>query len=265
MSALLQTSGPETASQHGQDISVLSAAVDGIPWPEGRHNVRDGLSVMHGSLASMLPNLWSGSSTPQVGSSAVQPSITIPLPRFATGLGARGPEVTVPLANTVFDNGRPFTMFASRWQRQQSGSPFKLTQRTEKDRQLVVPTFEGASSNVFAPLLPITQPRRIAAGLGNIIRQVELDGKSAPASKELEAVIPDLLNSRAKQVPGWTPGPIGVWALVVPEGLAVGGKVLPQLREHQDGLFEWEDAIESSHDISRLLASGCRLQRICKF
>ena len=266
MSALLQASTPEAASgQQSPEISVLSAAVDGIPWPGALHGAQDGLSVLHGSLTSMLPGLWGGHSAPSVDGSIVQPSITIPFPRFETGFKGKGPEVTIPLANTVFDNGRPFTMFASRWQRQ-PGSPFKLTQGTEKKRQLVIPAFKGAFSGVSAPLLPISRPRKIVSGLGNIIRQVEVDGKPTPASKELEAVIPELLNTRAERLPEWTPGPMGVWALLVPESVARRGE-LPQLPEGPNGgnaLSEWGAALGSSEAIAKLLASGCRLQRIRK-
>lgn len=218
----------------------------------------------------MLPGLWSNASGSPAGGSVVQPSITIPFPRFETAL--TGPEVTVPLSNTVFDNGRPFTMFASRWQRQ-PGSQLKLTQSAEKERQLVVPTFSGdASTGISAPLLPITLPRKIVAGLGNIVRQVDIDGKPASASKELEAVIPELLHARSSHSSSesTTPGPMGVWAVVVPESVAKRGG-LPQLREKSDGggggalLSEWEAAMGASQTIARLLASGCRLQRIRKF
>lgn len=275
LSALLHVPG-----QPPPEINVLSAVVDGIPWPDAPHSLRDGISVLHGGLASMLPDLWGSA---QVDGPSVQPSITVPFPPLRKGSGPL--EATIPLANTVFNNGRPFTMFASRWQ-SQPGSPLKLTQKVEKRRQLIVPNLTGANTNttsnsnsrsdISAPLLPITRPRRIVAGLGNIIRQVEIDGKPSPASGELEAVIPALLDARSESAPTTTStvGPVGVWALVVPEGVATaaGGEMprLPRGPAASDGgggvgISEWGAAVESSVVMARLLASGARLQRIRKF
>jgi hypothetical protein len=172
--------------------------------------------------------------------------------------------VTVPLANTVFQNGRQSTLLAGLWARSEKGS-FKLSSLEERHTQLVVPSLSNSAltSNVSIPLISITAPRKVLAGLGNIIRQVEADGFPSPASKELERDIPRLLKAREKASAAEITGPLGVWALVVPESLATPG-LLAEISATP--ILEIEAERAASAKFSRLLpelvASGCHIHRI---
>lgn len=77
----------------------------------------------------------------------------------------------------------------------------------------------SGQSRITLPLVPVTPARRIVAGLGNILRQVDVDGRPTPASKELEEAIPLLLARRANK----RAAVVGVWAVVYPsEPVATG-------------------------------------------
>ncbi|UKZ77164.1 hypothetical protein TrVFT333_004883 [Trichoderma virens FT-333] len=67
---------------------------------------------------------------------------------------------------------------------------------------------------MWTPLMPLTQPRTVTESFGNIIRGIEVDGTTIPASTELE----DIVNALHKQntQSGVLSGPVGVWAMVIP-------------------------------------------------
>lgn len=268
-----QGQGPEQGSS---TISVLSAAVDSIPRlgnsgsSTPAFSPSEGLAVLHGGLDEVLPGLWKER---DVESKASQhPALSFRVGPLVGDSDARSLAVTVPLANTVFNNGRPQTVLASRW-RVNSGSLPELTEVIEATgKVVVVPTARAHApdslSDVIAPLVPLTKPRKLLAGLGNILRQVEIDGRPAPASKELEEVIPKLLSVRAKrgQSQGQTVGPMGVWAVLYPEHLAAAPGLLPQPLElvDADKSAEWAQALDVSKRMPELLASGCHVRRIRK-
>ncbi len=251
-----------------REVSVVAAVVDGLCPPRPRGLPSSGLSVLYGQRDDILPGLWddaahhhSSSSSPDRQSA----SISVPLSPL---LGdSRSLNVTLPLANTLFQNGRRSTLLASRWRTEGTGCPYELVAVAEKQSQTVVPAIRSIQTytSVSVPLVPVTRPRKIVAGLGNIVRQVEIDDKPAPASKELEAAIPRLLEARSKRAPATAAvGPVAVWALVLPrqamdlvsEDLAVSG-------DH-DVSSEHEVAERVSRNFSQLLAAGCHLHRIRK-
>ena len=95
----------------------------------------------------------------------------------------------------------------------------KTVRREEPTSQLVrVPQANMVQRNadlgLWAPLLPITSPRIVSDSFGNIIKGVEVDGKSIPASTELEEAVDKAYQKRPSG--DASPGPIGVWAMVTP-------------------------------------------------
>jgi hypothetical protein len=102
------------------------------------------------------------------------------------------------------------------------------------------------------------------SGLGNILRQVEVDGKTCSASAELEAAIPEMLKDMEH------PGPMPVWALIVPE--AAVDSVLKQVEESfglrnslgVDGAVANVPLFKDGA-LTKLVAAGCRLHRVCTF
>ncbi len=155
-------------------------------------------------------------------------------------------EVTVPLANTIFRNGRASTLMVGEWSNTNTpvvrrvGTPLAGGRRYFTPKSLAYQEsctihsepFRLPRDRVSVPLDDLTEPKRIVAGLGNIVRQLEgSDGAAVPASTELEERVVSYLSS--KNLPQQT---VSVWALVVPEGAAapVEAHTLPIFAKIQD-------------------------------
>ncbi|KAI0408952.1 hypothetical protein F4802DRAFT_604707 [Xylaria palmicola] len=262
MSAFLKAlSKPAGTAQVNQpSLHVLTGITDGLGPHKLSSEPRSGFSVLRGSTDSILPGLWGkeGFAGTSQDSTACVSFVTNPLVGNTGAL-----EVTLPLANTVFQNGRRSTLYASKWDIGDGGS-MTLEMRHPKTIQRIAG--KGGSVNhtsSMIPLLPLTPPRKIVAGLGNIVRQVEVDGIPAPASKELEAVIPKIFEERARHDPTSSPRPMGVWCWVVPPHL-MEAKKFDSLKLFQAGASQSEtDIARGSMEIfSELLSSGCRLHKI---
>jgi hypothetical protein len=254
-------------------MSILTAAVDSIPLPVRQQNrgwgnglSTQGISVIQKNSYGLLPGLWENALASRQNDPDLSAGLVFKLPDFE-GRTAEGTlEVTLPVASTVFHNGRTSTMFASRWagstwadyrlveQRDVTQTTVRL-QRKESDNH--------DASTITIPMLPLTQPRRIVSGLGNIIRQVEIateetGRKTVPASMELEEKIPHMLSVREEMGLGPIEGPVGVWALVIPPKVA---ETLPVMRFLTHGLQEFDPAVH----YRPLLEAGCRVYRVCMF
>lgn len=123
-------------------------------------------------------------------------------------------DITVPLANTTFRNGRTSTLLEVLWERSSSESQFNQTRSRELESFTIPDTFSGRlfANSTSIPLEPITETRHVASGLGNIVRTLtDASGKEMPASSELEASVVSYLSSRG--LPEQT---VGVWALIFP-------------------------------------------------
>ncbi|KAJ8124862.1 hypothetical protein O1611_g8780 [Lasiodiplodia mahajangana] len=261
MSAFLETLlNPEsTAPVNGPSLHVLSGITDGLSPHRLCSEPRSGFSVLRGPVDNILPELWEKESISGASQdSAACVSFTAnPLTGNTSAL-----EVTLPLANTVFQNGRRSTLYASRWDTASDGRK-TLGKNYPKTTQRIIAN--GSSVNhtsSIIPLLPLTPPRRIVAGLGNIVRQVEIDGCPTPASKELETIIPQIFEERARREPRSSPRPIGVWCWVIPHH--IGPEKFNNLKLFKAGssLTEAEIALDSIEVFSALLSSGCRLHKI---
>jgi hypothetical protein len=261
-----------------EGISILSAAVDEVPRYDSRINYfasAEGLSVVCGSSRVLLPNLWD-SDTEQTEAVA-QPYLEFELARERQSEWQS--RVTVPVANTVFSNGKPHVLLASRWE-VDGGEHLRLSRRVEKKRQTILTTrgdmqYHGSGTRVHdslrCPFVPVTKPRKIVAGLGNILRQIEIDSEPVPASKELEAVIPALVDLRSRSWEGNVTDSTAadrpsVWALVFP-GLGAGRfaprSAEPLRLEGYTPSREWHYAQRNSTLIhSLMLGGGCQLRKI---
>jgi hypothetical protein len=172
-------------TSHSLEFNILSAVVDGVPGVCHSDDQGHGLSFMLSEFEGSLPGLYDSEYRARSDSEA-RPSIAM----SARPMFGKYPsfDVTVPLSNTISHDGRPFTMFASRWESQE-GRPFQMTRKIEKETQrLDLPVLQGALSQLRVHLLPISEPRKIVSGLGNIVREVEESGSIQPASKELEGL-----------------------------------------------------------------------------
>lgn len=254
-------------------IHVLSAAVDEVPRFDSRRNFyasSEGLSVLCGRLGDDLPSPWSEEKV----KAGAQPCLEFRLPQVSY----TGPlNVDIPLANTVFSNGRSHTLFASLWEAN-GAQDLRLVKKVWKTRQRIFAEQTSSEKQLLSkgvvacPLVPVTNPRMITAGLGNILRKVDIDGESAPASRELEAIIPPLLEQRQNQFgqndDPLAAGPVGVWALIMPARF---------VRDHPQSILpeplNWKEynpsdeprlAGSTANTMGRLLAGGCQLRKIRK-
>jgi hypothetical protein len=194
---------------NGMEIDVLHACIDGLSpqgnWisnmKEGR--AKEGFSILLGPR-DVLPNLWDIEER-TIANNPGKASLT-----FTDRQNSRG-QVILPLANTLFSNGRHSTLLASEW-RVQDGSFIKI-RSSEKKNQIITAFHNLGAPSSRVPAIPLTPARRIVSGLGNIVRQIDFGEDGAgPASRELEANINEyfLLSGRPKST-------IAVWALIIPE------------------------------------------------
>lgn len=265
--------------------------VDGLCARSPSRELQEGLSIHVGRLDSLLPGLWDSTSpgdaaelpSHSAADSELPSSLSVLLPRKTTGKDSRI-TVTLPLANTLFSNGRRSTLLASEWGLA-TGTPnthVDMVRSAEKHSQVI----DLPSSVMFdvvdmkAPLVPITHPRKILEGLGNIIAKVEVDGEQYPASMELQTNIPRLIEAR-RALPHSRPvsGAIGVWAMIYPKYMLRPQEDLTRFWKVVQGRYLGAAlgklAFDMSTDMERLawereavlrnaFFQGARLHKICK-
>ena len=110
-------------------------------------------------------------------------------------------KVRLPLAKTIFLNGRPSTLIAQRWHvkswEEADQKPHQLVEEKALLDYTVIlhflsPVEPPLMKDVHSRLQPITQPRKVGQVVGNVIRTIrsEQDGsEEIPASQELEAAV----------------------------------------------------------------------------
>ncbi|CAP69383.1 uncharacterized protein PODANS_1_10470 [Podospora anserina S mat+] len=265
MAGLLEAT---TSDETGRELSVLSAAVDEVPRFQGAPSSSEGLSVLRGSSTRVLPGLWEVGSNQTFSPSQQLSFLELRLPGLQPK--AEPLQVTVPLANTIFTTGKSHALFASKWRHDPAAARkgLSMAASVEKTTQtILLPGYDQSSaSTVYTALVPVTRPHKIVAGLGNILRQVEVGVKPEPASKELEAIIPALLKKRLEHSESdelTYSGPVGVWALIMPEG-AVDQFPIPNPLDVQnyDPSSEWDLVHQTSQAMDGLIAAGCQLRKI---
>ncbi|KAI1133681.1 hypothetical protein F5Y10DRAFT_228336 [Nemania abortiva] len=261
MSAFLKTLFKPTSTVQANRpcLHVLSGVTDDLSPRRLCDEPRSGFSVLRGPVDSILPQLWEKESFsgPSQDSAACVSFMANPLAGNTDAL-----EVTLPLANTVFQNGRRSTLSASRWDIASYGLMAPDTTYPKTAQLIKANESSVTHTSSIVPLLPLTPPRRIVAGLGNIVRQVEVDGSPTPASKELEAIIPKIFEERAQHEPASTPGPIGVWCWVIPPHIRPEKFNDLKLFKAGSSQAETDVVLDSVELFSDLLSSGCRLHKI---
>ncbi|KAK2004701.1 hypothetical protein LX36DRAFT_356514 [Colletotrichum falcatum] len=248
------------------EINVLAAAVDSLHPLHAMGDTPHGFSFFYGPMRKIMPTLWQDDGQPKpLQASKLQAAITFQF-------GHRPFDFTLPLANTIFQNGLQSTLLASRWHRPTKRSSLELLQIKEKQSQDVnyyaAHRSPGLSFCVDSPIVPITIPRKILAGLGNIVRQIEVDDRETPASAELETAVNELYARRTKEGHEFPPGPVGVWAVIVPPGrfqtrdLSLLRKWTGEPSRIQTAYDEWGEALAFKHLVRRLLQHGSRVYKI---
>lgn len=227
-----------------EDFHILTAAVDHIAPPMGSFQPFQGLSILRGNVEEILPHVWQPSPPKSREDANAQSALEF-------GLGR--PSVTVPVANTSFQNQRDSTLIASHYDF--SGSQNQLVRRLEKTSQRISVPIEStieavADLGLWLPLSPITHARRVTGSFGNIIKGIEVHGAAVPASTELEDAVAKVF----QRIPAHArSGPIGVWAMVTPADVSLdsGPPPTPLLEEFDDThnlVNETAEYLKSFHD-----------------
>lgn len=97
-------------------------------------------------------------------------------------------SIAVPLANTLFLNGRTSTLVETLWHRKDNGTLTQGVSSQVKALNIQLST-TMASWFHYLPLTLLTASRPVRSAMGNVLRKVEVDGADAPASKELEKAV----------------------------------------------------------------------------
>jgi hypothetical protein len=215
------------------DVDVFCACVDGLPpdleWIKTRNATytREGFAFLHGRANHILPNLWEAESSFQAEGGGL---LQLPTPSGITFASCQEQippnpltEAVVPPANTLFVNGKESTMFASRWRFNEDSQAYQKVEVKENKHQ-VINVFKPQVNNVYGrkvktgfrlghiPTIPLTIPRQIKSGLGNIIRELVFEkGFAGAASEELEANFDEYMSMRDN-----SDARPGIWALITP-------------------------------------------------
>jgi hypothetical protein len=167
-----------------------------------------------GAGFSILHKPWKQDDLWECNPTAVSPNLHSTI-TFSANKG-HNVTLTLPLANTLFKNGRLSTLLLTRWR--SSGGSFEVTQEQTEKKNVTVNVFgrlQIPRPSIQIPSVPLTPMRRIQSGLGNIVRTIDFGEGGlpdvGPASRELEMRVTEYLSKQ-----GLDHSVIDVWALVIP-------------------------------------------------
>ncbi|KAF2199479.1 hypothetical protein GQ43DRAFT_482441 [Delitschia confertaspora ATCC 74209] len=173
----------------------------------------------------------------------------------------------LPLANTIFQTGSPSTMVHSIWLKGNLSNKAKLNEWNSLSHcGLQIHESARGSKKTYGldvPLIPLSFPRIVEAGMGNIVRKIVGENKtSITASAELEEIIPRYFKSRGEPARA-----ISVWALVIPENVldsVINGtrSMLPGKDTKSWEALWKENSPQRQSFISSAIAEGARLHRV---
>ena len=235
-----------------QEIDVLAAVVDRISFPlesvlkdtgigreEAPHG-SDGISVLIADSQQTAPDLWLPKRSDKCERNPEDGEHSFLSLRFSSkdtldvSQNIKKPETVyaldLPLAKTIFHNGKTSTMVAQRWSFNSDTEPRSdliCRKHTLLQQQNLFISHAGRDSeqSINIPLFyKLTAPRLISESMGNIIRRLRVSYDSSgtmPASEELE-----------KSLAAWTPGQVNaheIWARLTPRERRPG---LPQIPDN---------------------------------
>lgn len=275
-------------SREGQKFDVVAAVVDRIPYPifpsEADQNIgqlavevtspgtliqdgSEGVSFAVLDSKSAAPNLWAPREEfKERETMTIQQRCTLSFAFPPTVVSAsallNGNEGTQPLvsrvlqlpvANTLFQNGKTSTLIAQRWRLQgekRSSYALSCIREARLPQQILHMTDvfsnqgTGLEEILHSCLIPITPIRTVTAAVGNIVRRIAVDdtlNEDVPASEELERAISNAIKDG--QLPAEQ---AGIWALVRPH-------------HHSSDVDVGSTA---DQEIQQAVLSGCRLHKV---
>lgn len=211
-----------TASESDiERIKTVVAVIDSISVPgESRSfpEPAEGISMMRYHESNAFPRTVSHlTSQPKTSSQKAAVIFSYHQTIGLDKVGSNGQilEVTLPLANTLFRNGRPSTLLMNTWKRSSEAPATFTIDHASSGTCSACAINPDACSNYADTILPLhrlTEPKQIETGLGNIIRQLRgPSNRAEPASTELEERVVDYLTKN-----GLPQQSVAVWALVSP-------------------------------------------------
>lgn len=231
----------------GLQIDVVCGVVDSmppqfkdIPSAVGVAN-EEGLSILYGETETLLPNLENEQQAANDVSSKLGSIRMLGKSKYEVA-------VTLPLANTLFTNGNLSTLSVAEYTVTGENIKLQSTGPAKSIQSISIAAMEAKTDTAsFIPEVPLTLPRRIVDGYGNIIRTLEFgDGNVLGASLELETKVPKYLATVT------TDPTIEIWALLIPQHLSSLAL--------NDGIMQQKDR----YKISYWTAKGARLCRVRK-
>jgi hypothetical protein len=220
----------------------------------------EGISFLYGWKEHILP-YWSNDEHISSADSSILSSIT-----FSKSVGCRSFDITLPLATTLFRNGRHSTLLVSKWEQTSAISFSKINGPIEK-KNVAIQVCNNSPEDVpetHIPVLAVTPARRIVNGLGNIVRRLDFGaGNIGPASQELE----ESVNTVLKKVRPGPGGKIDIWALIVPPNAISKWDTSQNALAMNLQQLEQRNLARNSHDylyVGHWLTQGATFCRVCK-
>lgn len=251
-------------------VTVVSAVVDGLaPSPDDipiaeRVGPLQGISILYGLKHQILSakSMWKPESFKDTSKDPDKLSHLIllgqiPIKQRESSLRV---SISLPLANTLFVNGQHSTLEVSQWMRS-SRDRYTLVRSAQKQYQHIKAFYHGNTMipPIFVPAVPLTLPRRIASGLGNIVRQLSFErrgGDIRPASSELETQVTRYMKFSKLHTT------IGVWALIYRKELLDPNLKATTLERTEELQSTWGNDDENLRFVGTRLALGAILCRV---
>lgn len=272
--------GPGEAREENLEVSLLTAVVDGLPFPtRDRHPAAaEGLAFLIGRDRIIAPGLFTDVWTSQeIDDKAhlLHPQHLI----FGLGSQANGEngqaqfiDVMLPLSSTGFRKEVGSALSVSKWRVPRGSSKFELVEAHHKKSQRILLSTAHAPSpiSLHSPVVPLGAAYRVRSGFGHSIAKVQhlrgADALSAPAELEY----------RVKKYLHWTERTgqaISVWALVIPGDLletcispdedGMPKKSMVHLLDNKAIQDLWSSPNEEATDYpAKLIQDGARLHRV---
>lgn len=254
------------------DTTVVAACVDGLApalgdfWTLGGEHPRQGISLRYS--AKSFDVIQSKSDSDSIShqldhdrQSEQEEQVSGMLSTLTFHAMGDGGKITLPLANTLFTNGRLSTLFLSEW-RLQDNSLQLIDSISSAVNGDVKTSAYYRHARRHLPIFPLTPARKIVSGLGNIIRQLQFAGEVGPASRELEASVDDYFEAT-----GRPKSALEVWALIIPEEACQGRRKSLLELTPEKLKFAWEDKhpLPSLTNALRYYGlNGAVFSRVCK-
>ncbi len=201
-------------------VNTAAAVVDAIPVPRSR-DIHPESQIAQGLALLMTGDMFASARDASANEGNDHPAIIEFVSRDSKSyltISSRNTSrhISLQVANTLFLNGQRDTMLHHVWDIYLGDSGPKIQRDdTSRARYLRVPLTCSPDSFLHGhvPLRGLTPERVISRCMGNVLAEIEIDGKSVPASQELEEAVTKHVASE----PGG--GPVLVYALIRPPGM----------------------------------------------